>query len=44
MTHLLFHDEEEAMDKINIDTLFEKNHKKDLKQFRRREEYHVYGR
>ena len=32
MTHLLFHDEEEAMDKINIDTLFEKNHKKDLKQ------------
>tara|TARA_B100000900_G_C20566434_1_gene711319 strand:+ start:532 stop:1089 length:558 start_codon:yes stop_codon:yes gene_type:complete len=32
MTHILFHDEEEAMDKINIDELFEKNHTKDLKQ------------
>ena len=32
MTHIIFHDEEEAMDKINIDELFEKNHNKDLKQ------------
>ena len=32
MTHLLLPDEEEGMEKINIDELFEKNHNKDLKQ------------
>ena len=32
MTHLLLPDEEEGMEKINIDSLFEKNHNKDLRQ------------
>jgi hypothetical protein len=32
MTHLLLPDEEEGMEKINMDELFEKNHNKDLKQ------------
>ena len=32
MTHLLLPDEEEGMEKINIDELFAKNHAKDLKQ------------
>jgi len=32
MTHIINPDEEEGMDKINIDELFEKNHNKDLRQ------------
>lgn len=32
MTHIITPDEEEGMDKINIDELFEKNHSKDLRQ------------
>ncbi len=32
MTHIINPDEEEGMDKINIDELFEKNHQKDLRQ------------
>ena len=32
MSNILFHDEEDQIQKMNIDELFEKNKQKDLKQ------------